>query len=453
MQAPTQARPEAGASKSAASWLNPTALSYAVVFGSLAACFLVTNVTNQFILANSGRIYPLINNWLIRSQDSLYDFGGKDIPRYSLGAFKDSVFFWSFALLVWRLRREFLAVFGQFGDALLWKRIILGLLVASCLILMIFPSGHGLIYSKLSLNIFLQEPSFWHKRILPLEIASILHLSGAMYIVFFWCMTAAVIYITNLYLKSKSLELSTIEIASLCTAGVFSTALGMPGEPEILVLGLALVAILDFDRSKKSGPMQIACFGLALMSHESAAIMAFGVLGVFMFGWRFMIGYGVLLGVYVFAWLLEFGFDYQAASQVQTNFGGTTTYQTLLDHIPLAIFSALCVFKLLFVVAVAAIVKLARAGAFRAAALIACGLVGGIPLMAGGADFTRMAAFGTFAVVIALPVILPSLSPRQRWAGAVANLAIPAVAIQGHSGLWTYNGLYGLLLRRLFGAH
>ncbi len=430
-----------------------SAMSYALVVASLTACFFAANVTNRFIIEHFGRIFPLIDNWLIRSVDRMYDFTGKDIPRFSVGSLREGVFFWALAFLCWRLRYYIKKLIGGMGNKSLWYRILISILISNALFYSIMPSGHGLIYAKISINPFMQEPNIWYRRILPMAIAEILHLNGILYIAFFWIMVTCVFYIADIYLFRKGVDLSVAERTAIYTTGMFATAIGWPAEPEILVLGLTLLAMLDFDQTGRSGPVQLACSGLALLTHETSALLAFSVLGLFMFGRRFIVGFLLLLGLYVSSWLLEFGFDPASAARIHTVIGGQDAFQTFRDHIPQAILSVFTTFKLLLVVAAAAIVKLAGHGDPRRAAIVACAIIGGFALMIFAGDFTRMAAFGTFGVLVALPVVLLDLSPRRRGMLAAANLVIPTIVIQGHSGIWTFSGVYGTVLRRVFRLH
>ncbi len=441
-------RLESGPSRQAYS-----AMSYTLVVAALTVCFFAANVTNRFIIEHSGRIFPLINNWLIRSVDPMYDFAGKDIPRFSAGSLREGAFFWALILLGWRLRTYIRNLIGDMGNKSLWSKTLISIAISNLLFFSIAPSAHGLIYAKISISPFMQEPNIWYRRILPMEVAETLHLSGILYIALFWMIVAFVFYIADLYLIRKGVDLSIAERTAIYTTGMFATAIGWPAEPEILVLGLTLLAMLDFEQTGQSGPIQLACSGLALLTHESAALLAFGVLGLFMFGRRFIVGYLLLLGLYVFSWLLEFGFDPASAARIHTVIGGQDAFQTFREHIPQAILSVFTTFKLLLVVAVAAVVMLARRGDPRRAALIVCAIIGGFALMIFASDFTRMAAFGTFGVLVALPVILPDLSPRRRGGLAAANLIIPTIVIQGHSGIWTFSGVYGIVLRRVFGLH
>ncbi len=281
-------------------------------------------------------------------------------------------------------------------------------------------------------------------------LANIFRLDGVSYIIFAWFIFFFSISLTLIYLQRRGIRLSIIETSSLFTVGMFASVLGLPGCPEILVLSLTLLAVLEFERLGKWGMTQIVCFGLALLTHESAAVLAFGALGLFMFGPRFMAAAALVLALYIITWLLEFNFDISAAVQAQTVMNGRSATGIFRAHAPLAVFSLFAVYKLTLLLAAATAFKCVRSADYRTAALIASALGGALALTYIGIDYSRVVSFATFAVVIAMAHVLPDLSTRQRNLFAAANLTIPSLYVGEGGGVWAFQGLYGRVVGHLF---
>jgi hypothetical protein len=288
------------------------------------------------------------------------------------------------------------------------------------------------------------EPGFYHRRILMPALAHGLHLSGVLYGLFFWSVFALTAALAAAYLEVKGVVLSRLELASLFTTGMFGASLGLPGYGEIMVLGLALFALLDFERVGRSGIVQLICFGLALLTHESAALLAFGTLGLCLFGLRVLVHLAALLGLYLLLFGLSFGFDMHAAATSQLT-GGVSNAGRVIGTFPYVLLAVATVWKLGLGVAAVAAARSIAAREYGTAAIVGMALAGGILLCAIATDYSRMIAFGTFALLIALPWVLPSLSDRQRSWLAAANLLLPTIYVSLR-GAYSYTGLYGLLL-------
>lgn len=152
-----------------------------------------------------------------------------------------------------------------------------------------------------------------------------------------------------------------------------------------------------------------------------------------------------LLTVYLAIWLASYGFDIARATSTQLT-GGTSNFERFVANVPLAVFSLAAAFKLTLVAALVAIAKFGRAGQVRPAIIVCCAIGGGFALMAIATDYTRMAAFGGFAMLFALPAVLSPLPVATRRWLACANLAIPTVYVGAMHGAVAYQGLYGLIL-------
>lgn len=426
--------------------------TWLVLYGALLACFLIANITNGTIIHGSGRAFSLLSQATDRNVDALIHYSSRDNADYFLSAAKSAVFLAAMTALAILYRRVAAPLWPDVSRPDRLARAVGALALASVFIFAIFPAAHGLIYSKLSLNPFSQEPTFWYRRILMVGLASLLQLKGALYIVLFWAVTVLTVVLAQTYAGRRNLTLTTLELASLVTTGMFGVALALPGYPEILVLCLTLVAMLDFEHRGRSGPVQVMCFGLALLTHESAAVLAFGALGLFLFGRTFLVAAGALLAAYVFTWLMNFGFDTRAAVDLQTAFGGATAMDTFRANVPRALFSLLSGYKLLVVILALALIRFLRGLDYRSAAMLISLVAGGLALTLIATDYTRMIGFGSFAMLLAIRQVAPDWSMRRRQVFAALNLLTPLVIVQGASGVWVQNGLYGLALR-VFGIH
>jgi hypothetical protein len=423
------------------------ALPYAVVYLLLLVCFVATNLTNQTIVASFAPFFDQIARSTRGSAEVLQNFNIDLIPKLVLAPVKDAAFFFSLILLASLVQDSFYALWPALRERRLWSRTLIAMLISSIFILSILPQVQGWVYSKIAIEPFMQETDFFYRRIMMPELANLFHLTGALYIVFFWLAAAFTFALVDVYLKSKQVVLSRLELGSLFTIGTFAGVLGNPGYPEILVLGFTLMAILDFDRTGKADYRTLIWFGLSLLTHESAAVAAFGPLAVFMFGVRFAIAAAALLGLYVFTWLLNFGFDIHGALETHAVSGGKGAVQYFIDEWYLAISAPLFAFKLFSLVAVAAIVACLRRKNVNGALVIASGIGGAAALNVIGIDYTRIASFGTFAALIAIAVVFPTVSMQHRRIFAVLNLATPSFYVVGNAGIEHYGGLYRFLLR------
>jgi hypothetical protein len=417
--------------------------TYGVVLAGLLICFLIANVSNTVILKHFAWPFSYIQHLTTRGLDPDIGYGADKYLRFSIGALKRAIYFASLLAIIIAIRGTFTPLRPPLANRALWLNLLGGLALASIFILQFRAAGHGLIYAKLSLDPFMQELSYWNRRVLLLALANLIQLTGVMYTLAVWIVAIAVIALVSVWLKTRGVVLSWLELAGLYTLGLFGATLGMPGYPEILVLGLALLAMLDFDRRGRSGPVQIACFGLALMSHESAAAVAFTALAWFYFDRRFLLAWALLLALYLFTWLLPYGFDVHAAFAMGTAAGQSNSVHLFELYYMRSLFAAAVDFKFLALVAIAAVVMLLRDGKLRQAAFIAAAPFGGFLLNVVASDYSRMTAFGTVGMLAALPVVLPHLSVNQRRALAVGNLLFPTYVVTAHGGIHMYDGLYG----------
>ncbi|MCW3846649.1 hypothetical protein OF829_05315 [Sphingomonas sp. LB-2] len=421
-----------------------------LLYAAFAICVAISCFTNDIILGLVRSYAHLGPDWPSAAGRVLPYAAADRYDEYLLGSIKGAAFFAGLLVFAFLLRRAALEIWPALCRRKLWVDLLIGVAIASIFLFEIVPTGMGRIYAYNSVEPFLQHQGFFHRRILMPVLAHELHLDGVLYGVFHWIVALSAFALASLYLARKGLLLSRLELASLYTTGILATALGLPGHGEILVFWLTLLAMLDHDRAGSSGIVQPVCFALALLTHESAAVLAFGTLALTYFDRRFLPHFLGLLALYLLIWLASFGFDQGSATAAQLT-GGTSNFDQFTRTLPLVLFSLFAAYKLTLVAAVAAMASLAKTGRPRLALLIALALGGGLALTAIATDYTRMAAFGGFAMLVALPVALKPLSPRTRMALASANLLIPTLYVAAHHGAVTYHGLYGLVLTHFFG--
>ena len=355
-------------------------------------------------------------------------------------------------MLGFLIRTAALSLWPAIKQRTLWLNLLIGVSIASIFILQIQPSFMGETYAQVSIDPFLQSTGMYYRRLLMPVLAHDLHLGGVLYGVFYWGVVLIVLALVSVYVGTKGLVLSKLELASLCTVGSFGTGLGLPGYPDLLVLGFTLLAMLDFERRGRAGLSQLVLFGLALLTHESAAALSFGVMALCLFDRRFLIHFLALLSLYVLIWLLSFDFDAQAAARTQTVVIANNAVQ-FRGNLARALLAIPMAYKFTLLVAAAAVALLAVAGDYRKAAFVVLAIAGGAATTYVAVDYSRVVSFGTFGVIVALPVVLTRLTQPQRLGLALANLATPTIYISNHIGIWPYRGLYGLVLARVFHLH
>ena len=426
------------------------ALSVAALYAAFALCVAVTCFTNDVVLDLVRHQFGFAANWPTEAARRLPYAAADRYDGYLLGSLKGAGFFASLLIFAYLLRPAVVAIWPAIRARRLWIDLLIGVVIAGILLFEVVPGGMGRIYGYVSADPFLQQQGFFHRRILMPALAHVLHLDGVLYGVFHWIVALLSFALASIYLESRGLRLSRLELASLYTTGMFATGIALPGHGEILVFALTLVALLDHGRGGSNGVVQATCFALALLSHETAAVLAFGTLALTCRNRQYPLHFAALFAVYVVIWLASYGFDFGRATSMQLT-GGTSNFERFVANVPLALFSLFAAYKLTLVAAIAAVARLGRGGQLRLALLVCIALGGGFALMAIATDYTRMAAFGGFAILVALPIALNPLSVRTRRWLACANLAIPTVYVGAMHGAVAYNGLYGLVLTAGFG--
>lgn len=422
----------------------------ALIHAAFACCFAAACFTNDVILALVRDVSGRGADWPRAASRVMFDATGDYYEQFWLGSLKSTAFMAAMIVFAYLLRGPARQLWPLLKDRPRWINVGCGLLIASIFLFAVVPNGMGRIYGYISVDPFLQPQGFYHRRILMPALAHHLQLGGVMYGVFCWIVTLVTLALTSLYLESRGLVLSRLELASLYTSGIFASALAMPGYPEIMVLCLTLIALLDFDSHRASGNTQLICFGLALLTHESAAVLAFGTLALFYFDRKAIVPLATLLALYLLIWLASNGFNLSRAAALQLT-GGVSNFEQFQRNIPRVLFSLLAAYKLVLAAGFFTAAVHLGARRYRPALAILAGLGGSVALTAIATDYTRMMAFGSFAILLALPLALAGLSPRLRLALTLVNLAIPTVYVAAHDGAFAYGGLYGAVLTHFFG--
>ncbi len=420
------------------------------LYVALAICFAVTNFTNDVILDIVRAALKKSAEWPMASARRMIFATGDYYDQYLLASIKDTAFAACLLVLGFLLRHALVALKPDLPGAKRWRDILIALAIASVFLFQITPTGMGRVYGYVSVEPFLQQQGFYHRRILLSALAHDLHLGGVFYPLFSWMIAIAVFALADLYLRGKGLLLSRIELASLLTVGIFSAMLALPGYVEVGVLGLTLLALIAFERTGRSTIVQPVCFGLALLTHETAAVLAFGTLALCIFDRRFMAHFAAILALYLLIWLASYGFDLGRGTSAQLT-GGSSNMARFLPTLPLVVIALFASYKLALVAMAMAAQRFVAVRDFRRAALIIIATVGGVALTAIATDYTRMVSFGTFALLVALPAVVPRLSARQRLGWALANLLVPTLYVAARAGVVTYPGLYGFVLTHAFG--
>lgn len=420
------------------------------LYVALPICFAITNFTNDVILDLVRGALRKSADWPLPPARRMIFASGDYYDQYLLASIKDTAFAACLLVLGFLLRHAFAALKPDLPGARRWRDILIALAIASVLLFQITPTGMGRVYGYVSVEPFLQHQGFYHRRILLSALAHDLHLGGVFYPLFSWMIAIAVFALADLYLRGKGLLLSRIELASLLTVGIFSAMLALPGYVEVGVLGLTLLALISFERTGHGTIVQPVCFGLAMLTHETAAVLAFGTLAVCIFDRRVMLHFGAILALYLLTWLASYGFDVGRGTTAQLT-GGSSNMARFIPTLPLVAVALLASYKLALAAMAMAALRFVATRDFRHAALIVIATLGGVALTAIATDYTRMVSFGTFALLVALPAVLPRLSARQRLGWSIANLLVPTLYVAARAGVVAYPGLYGIVLTHAFG--
>jgi hypothetical protein len=251
----------------------------------------------------------------------------------------------------------------------------------------------------------------------------------------------AAVIATKQYLLSKGHKLSLLEEISLLTVGIFITSFQVPGNPEIAVFLLALIALMDFEYAGTFTQVQLAALCLALMAHESCAFIMFAPMILFLFpkkSWIPCLAAGLLYGVTL---LSNFSFDPRVPFHIQNDVSNTPSSVFFLrsPRIDLAavFFSFKCLWLLILVGGYHQFKESPRTAFFGV-----FGLALAISAMYTGVDYTRLIGFATISMLVFFLESAKHLPPRLFKTIVALNIVVPTLFVSGPSGFTAFRGLY-----------
>jgi len=302
----------------------------------------------------------------------------------------------------------------------------------------------------MSIDPFNEPVNVYYRKLLLPALANFLRLDGLLYAGFAWLIAVMGMLLLKAYLKSNGVKPTFLEEFSLLTCGAFATSFQLPGYPDIAVVALALVALIELNEERPSENIAMIAFALALMAHEAAAVIVFAPLLLFVVGrrsWRDLLGLGGLYSLFILA---NFSFSVAAPFQTQVGLGGVSAMERFRQSPSMVIVGALYAFKALWLVVPFGIVPLWRRH-WQHGAFVMCSLCASLAATYIAVDYSRMTGFATIAIVLCFVAIKSVWPPRLLKLVLVANLLIPSFYVVGGEGViaprGAYFGLYRHLLR------
>ncbi len=405
-------------------------------------CFLVLNVTNAVILK------ILVSHGFVHGSGIKLEANLDEKAHFFLVPLKAIVFLLSTAALIVPIvissvpkmmrafsRREVIRTLGS-------------LFVCLALTATLIPTAFGMYYAKRSMDPFNQTTDQLYRRILVPGIAYLLHVNGFLYIYLFWGLVIAAALAVKWYLLTAGIRLMVIQEISFLTSGIFASAFQTPGYPEIAVFLLALVALVEFETDRRFTYRHIAAFALALMAHESCAMIIFLPLAFFVFGKRSWLPYLTLLGVYAIALWTNFSFHLAAPFQMQAQVGVLSARDYFQMSYQVDFIAVLFAFKALWmIVPIGIYYQYKDKPAY--AYFIVSGILLAIASMYIAIDYSRIVAFATIPMLLCLVQARKKMSLRVFNAMMLLNLAVPSFYVGANSGLLTFKGAYYALYKHL----
>jgi hypothetical protein len=409
-------------------------------------CFLVINITNSHIPALLASLRPGsgLDAWLAVNYD-------KNL-RYTVIPAKSLIFLVGTAVLFVPLAATVKDAARSFLSRQAIVQTVVSLFCCLLLTATITPLGFGIQYAGVSTDPFNQEVGQFYRRALLPGLANLYHLDGAFYILAFWAVVLIAALFFKAFLASRGFLPTFLHEISLLSAGIFSSSFQAPGYPEVVVLMLALIALMAFERKPVFSPAQMSALILALLAHETCAVIVFAPMILFIFGRKSWLPASIILLIYIFTLAANFSFDIVAPLKIQDAVAGITA-QDYFRHSPLRVFfGGVFSFKFLWVLFIIGLY---------------CGVrrkltdlrwiwfaVSGVLLAAAstylGTDYSRLVSFATIPVAVSVAWAFNAMPRRAFDAMMAANLLIPSFCFVGTNGLVTFKGLYDLVYAPFF---
>jgi hypothetical protein len=412
------------------------------VFLPAAACFFVINITNSTVLQ------LLENHHLLYGADASRLMNEEKTVRFFLDPIKTLLFFLGTAMLAARP--------GYSLARRLWKTVhprqagqtLMAMVTGFVLMATLFPINYGRSYARVSTDPFNQVVDQLYRRMLMPGLAYVYHINGFFYVFLCWTVVFFTILAAKSLMASRGHQVTLLEEISLLTVGIFASSFLVPGYPEIAVLLLGILALMDMDERGEFSPMQLAAFALALMAHESCAVIMFAPMILFFGGKRSWLPCSAMLGLYAVALLSNFSFDPSYPLRLQGSVSEGPASMFFFKFPGLVFLGIGFAFKLLWVLVPIGIYyqfkKDTNGGLF---------LVSGFALAIAstyiGVDYTRLVGFASIAMLLCFVEARKHLPARIFKAIVVLNLIVPTLYVGGNCGVIATRGLYAALVQKV----
>jgi hypothetical protein len=408
--------------------------------------FLVINLTNGTLLA------LLLKHHMIYGSDPSAAVNAERTIRYFIIPLKSFCFFLCTSLLIYPLGRW---LYARLRTTLTRGSVVRSAISLCCglaLMATLAPEGFGRSYARISVDAFNQDPGQLSRRMLMPGLANIYHLNGVLFTVFNLLVVAITILTLRFYIQRKGIRLSIFEEVSLLTTGVMASCFLLPGQPECLVLLLALVALLTFEEDGFFSWKQLGAFSLALMTHEACAAVMFVPMFAFLFGRRSWLPCATILALYVTALGANFGFHFAAPIQMQTTIENGKAPADYFRSEPYRVaIGAFCSFKFLWVLLGVGLYSLIKKN-LRLAGYILASFLLAIATTYTAIDYSRMIGFATLPIVLCFIEAKGHMPRKVFYIVVLLNLLTPSI-VYAASSIGIYRGLYRSVYGPLIERH
>jgi hypothetical protein len=398
-------------------------------------CFLVICVTNATIL------HLLAYHGLIYGADPSLSANFDKTVRFFLIPVKSLIFFVCTAVLIVPLGRAFLDI----GRKILTQKLLFKTMTSVCICIIltstVFPISFGRSYARISTDPFNQNVDQLYRRILIPGLANLYHLDGFLYAFLFWAIVLFTALVARVYSLRKDIDLSIMQEVSLLTVGVFVSSFQCPGYPEIAVLLLAIIALIEFENDGVFTSKQLAAFSLALMAHEACAVIVFAPMILFLFGRKSWIPTGIVTLIYGVSVLTNFSFNISVPLGVQTTVSDIPATVYFWRSPSTVLIAALFSFKVLWVIIVVALFYMLRNNR-RVAGFVLFGVALALASTYIAVDYTRLVGFATIPLIVCFVEARRKIPLRLLNAIMAVNILTPSFYVGGNCGLLPFRGLY-----------
>jgi hypothetical protein len=304
----------------------------------------------------------------------------------------------------------------------------------------VFPFSFGRSYARISTDPFNQNVDQLYRRLLIPGLANLYHLDGFLYTLLFWAIVLFTALATRVYFLRKDITLSILQEVSFLTVGVFVASFQLPGYPEIAVLLLALIALIEIENDGLFTAKQLAAFSLALMAHEACAVIMFVPMILFLFGRKSWIPSGIVTLIYGVAVLTNFSYNISVPLGIQTTVSDIPSTYYFWRSPSNVLIAALFTFKALWVIIVVAIFHLLRNN-LRIACFVLFGIALALASTYIAVDYSRLIGFATIPMIVCFVEARRRISLRIFNTIIAINILIPSFYVS-YEGIGTFKGLY-----------